>query len=238
MYDKTRQCNSITLAKIMEYISSEKATKILDFGCGTGNYLEAISQLSHAQCYGVDASPEMLDVAKDKKMNVKLSRGNHKQVLFPNNFFDFIYVLDVLQHIPQNELHLLFSELSRVLQPGCPILFLTVSHQQLNKRTWNSYFPSAATIQKLRFPDISRICELGESQNLLCESTLLLEEVRYEIISKLFINHVCNKAYSIFHLLDEHEYQKGKEQLLEDYKIKKKWEYNHGETIIVLRKKL
>lgn len=236
MYDKTRQCNTIILAKIMEYITPEENIKILDFGCGTGNYLEAVSQLSHAQCYGVDASSEMLDKARNKKIIAELYRGSHKRLPFPDNFFDFIYVLDVFQHIPQGELHLLFAELSRVLKTDCPILFLTVSHKQLNKRTWNYYFPSAATIQISRFPDISQICDLGEFQNLSYESMLTLEEIHRETIPELFINHVCNKAYSVFHLLDEQEYQNGKKQLLKDYEAKKEWEYNHGETIIVFRK--
>lgn len=224
------------LAKIFEYISSENYKNVLDFGCGTGNYLEVISKLPHVQCYGVDASSEMLSVAQRKEMPVKLCVGNHKKMSFPDNYFDFIYVLDVLQHIPQNELHLLFSELYRVLKPGCPILFLTVSHEQLNERTWNSYFPSAATIQRSRFPDIKLICKLGAFQDLFLDTILSIEEVRYERIPELFVNHVYNKAYSVFHLLTEQEYKKGKKQLLADYSAKKEWEYKHGETILVLRK--
>lgn len=238
IYDKTRQCNSMILAKLFEYLSSENHLKVLDFGCGTGNYLEAIAQLPHVECYGVDASAEMLSVAKCKKIPVKLCIGNHKNVSFPDNYFDFIYVIDVLQHIPQNELHLLFSELHRVLKPGCPILLLTVSHTQLNQRTWNSYFPSAATIQKLRFPEIKLVCELGKYANLSCEALLSIEEVRHETIPESFVNHVCNKSYSVFHLLTEQEYEKGRKQLLADYSAKKEWDYRHGETIIVLRKNI
>lgn len=236
IYDKTRQYNPMILAKIFEYISSKNNKNILDFGCGTGNYLEAISQLPYVQCYGVDVSSEMLSVAKCKKMPVKLCIGNHQKISFPDNYFDFIYVLDVLQHIPQDELHLLFSELHRVLKPGCSILFLTVSHKQLNERTWNAYFPSAATIQRSRFPDIKLICKLGALQDLFFDASLSIEEVRRERIPELFVNHVCNKAYSVFHLLTEQEYQKGKKQLLADYSAKKEWEYKHGETILVFRK--
>lgn len=72
MYDKTRQCSPMILGKLYEYISSENHLNVLDFGCGTGNYLEAISQLPNVQCYGVDASSEMLCTAKTKKMPVKL----------------------------------------------------------------------------------------------------------------------------------------------------------------------
>lgn len=68
------------------------------------------------------------------------------------------------------------------------------------------------------------------------DTLLSIEEVRLETIPELFVNHVCNKAYSIFHLLTEQEYQKGKKQLLADYSAKKEWEYRHGETIVVLRK--
>ena len=237
VYDQTRQCNSMILAKIIEYIPINRNSKVLDFGCGTGNYLHGISQLSHAKYYGVDASSEMIDVAKHKKISAEFKIGNHKHLPFSDDFFDFVYVLDVLQHIPQNELHLFFIELSRVLKPGCPVLFLTVSHQQLKKRTWNEYFPSAAAIQISRFPDIPLICNLGKKCNLSCESTMTLEEVRNEIIPELFINHVSNKAYSIFQLLNDQEYQTGKKQLLKDFSDQKQWKYNHGETIVVFRKK-
>ena len=68
IYDKTRQCNPVILAKIFEYISSKNDINVLDFGCGTGNYLEAISHLPNVQCYGVDASTEMLNIAQCKEM--------------------------------------------------------------------------------------------------------------------------------------------------------------------------
>lgn len=236
MYDKTRQYDPMILAKIMEYIPIRENVKILDFGCGTGNYLKAVSQICPVQCFGVDVSSEMLSTAEQKKMAAKFSCGSHKHIPFSNDFFDFVYVLDVLQHIPLDELYMLFVELFRVMKPGSPVLFLTVSHQQLKKRTWNSYFPNAATIQISRFPDISQFCELGNTQKFSCETVLAIEEVRQEPISETFVNHVCNRAYSIFHLMDEQEYQKGKQRLLEDYKGKKVWNYNHGETILVFRK--
>lgn len=126
---------------------------------------------------------------------------------------------------------MLFSELYRVLKPGCPILLLTVSHDQLNQRTWNTYFPSAATIQRQRFPDIKLICKLAAFENLSCEALLFIEEVRHETIPELFVNHVCNKAYSVFHLLSEPEYQKGKEQLLMDYREKKNGNISTGKPL-------
>lgn len=237
IYDKTRQYNSIVVSKIMEYIPQLSNSRILDFGCGTGNYLEVISQLTNAQCYGIDASKEMIAIAKQKEIRATFYIGNHRRLLFPDNYFDFIYILDVLQHIPKNDLDILFSELYRILKPNAPLLFLTVSHQQLKDRTWNTYFPTAANIQTKRFPDIGEICDLGEKYHLINESLLKLEETRYEKIPKLFVDHVCNKAFSIFHLLDEQEYKQGKKKLLEDFKNSKTWIYNHGETIIVLRKK-
>ena len=238
MYDKTRGCDIMIVTKIIEYISLLKNGKILDFGCGTGNYLEALSNLTDNQFYGIDASSDMIEIARKKKIKAHFNISTHKSLPFPDEFFDFIYIIDVLQHIPGHELKQLICEISRVLKPGGKILILTVSHQQLANRTWNSYFPSAAKIQITRFPSIDLIHELGKSQNLLLDYTLSLEEVRYEEIPELFINHVCNKAYSIFHLLDEVEYQKGREQIILDYQKKKNWQYNHGETIMVLHKKI
>jgi len=83
---------------------------ILDFGCGTGNYMYAIKKLTTAEIYGVEPSDDMREKALSKGLNVR--NGDHSVIPFGDGFFDFIYMTDVIHHV--QDLKIMFSEFFRI----------------------------------------------------------------------------------------------------------------------------
>ena len=108
----------IELAKVMP------GDKVLDVGCGTGNLTLTAKSAAGAggAAYGIDASPEMIDVArkKAKRLNsdVVFDIGLIEKIPFPDVTFDVVVSRLVIHHLPDDLKHKAFAEIFRVLKPG------------------------------------------------------------------------------------------------------------------------
>lgn len=141
-YDNVRSADLKLISLFSEEVEINENTRILDFGCGTGNYADKLQKVTGAKIYGVDPSEGMREKAKAKNSNVVFYKGNHEKIPFDNNFFHFIYMTDVIHHIP--EIRIMFNELKRVLKSDGKICIATQSHKQIEKRFYVKYFPTTA----------------------------------------------------------------------------------------------
>ncbi len=86
---------------------------VLEVGCGTGLVLSRIARF--ARCArGVDLSPRMLELAREKHLDVQLASAT--DLPFEDNTFDVSCSFKVLAHIRDIEQAL--SEMTRVVRPG------------------------------------------------------------------------------------------------------------------------
>ena len=83
--------------KLLETISLNEYNNILEVGCGTGYWLNAIKALN-VNCFGLDYSIGMLKEAKSKKRCGNLINGDANALPFKNNKFDFIFCMNALHH--------------------------------------------------------------------------------------------------------------------------------------------
>jgi SAM-dependent methyltransferase len=96
--------------------------KFLDVGCGLGFFLEGVRRSSSWKAYGVEISPEAASFAREK-LNLDVYCGELPSAGFPDRFFDYLHVNNVLEHVldPPGFLR----ECRRILQPG-GFLYLSV----------------------------------------------------------------------------------------------------------------
>jgi len=226
-YDLTRSANIDILDRFAEVFPFEGKT-ILDFGCGTGNFAHALNQMTTAKVYGVEPSAAMREKAVAKGVDARA--GDHTAIPFEDGFFDFIYMTDVIHHVP--DLKAMFSEFRRVLKSGGLVGILTESHDQLATRFWVRYFPATVAVERERYPDIPHIIKAAERTGLRAYKTVATDEARLFAISEDFLRLAENKGYSIFHLIEEDEYQTGLAALREDYVKQAEISSAHGETLL------
>lgn len=230
-YDLTRTAN----INIINLFASElplDGKVILDFGCGTGNFAYAVKKLAAAEVYGVEPSDGMREKALEKGLDVRC--GDHASIPFEDSFFDFIYMTDVIHHVP--DLKKMFTEFSRVLKPGGFVCILTESHRQLEMRFWVKYFPATIDAEKKRYPDIPDIVNAAKTAGFSEYKTAVTDADSKFTVSEDFVKLVENKGYSMFRLIEETDYQTGLAALIRDFEDKTMIYNNHGETLVWLKK--
>jgi ubiquinone/menaquinone biosynthesis C-methylase UbiE len=187
---------------------------ILDFGCGTGNYLLRISQRYKCNCYGLEPSEGMREKAIIKNPNVKIIEGNHENISFEDNFFDLIYTIDVIHYI--KNLDLFFSNLYKKLKENGKICIKTQTLNQIETRWFNKYFPSLENSEKERGKHIEQIEEMAIKNNLVLEKIDIKKYPDEIEITEHFIKNVEEKNFSMFEYINENEYKEGLENLKKD----------------------
>lgn len=93
----------------------EKASRLLDLGCGDGNNLAWLGQFAHS-LWGSDYNLIRLARAKKIMPEAETFLANILDYPAPDNTFDMIFFNHVIEHIPDDMAAL--KEIRRILAPG------------------------------------------------------------------------------------------------------------------------
>ena len=114
-YARTRSFIPDDIKSLGEYITS--GDKVLDSGCANGRLFE-IAGPKGADFYGIDPSEKLIEIAKKKYPEAKFQVASGLALPFPDNYFDKVYSISVIHHIPSKYLQLRYlRETRRVLKP-------------------------------------------------------------------------------------------------------------------------
>jgi demethylmenaquinone methyltransferase/2-methoxy-6-polyprenyl-1,4-benzoquinol methylase/phosphoethanolamine N-methyltransferase len=109
---------------VIEMAKIKPGDSVLDIGCGTGNLTQTakITATSSGSVCGIDASPEMIEVAR-KKANKAGSKiafdvGLIEKIAYPDATFNVVISRLVIHHLPDDLKRQGFAEIFRVLKPG------------------------------------------------------------------------------------------------------------------------
>ena len=130
-YTRTRAFIPEDIKNLAQY--SLLRERVLDSGCASGRLFEILRGVDY---FGLDISEKLIEIAKQKYPKGKFLVANALNLPFPNNFFDKIYSISVLHHIPSKEFRLQYlKEAKRVLKPG-GLLILRVWDFWKRKEGW------------------------------------------------------------------------------------------------------
>jgi ubiquinone/menaquinone biosynthesis C-methylase UbiE len=138
-------------------------SRVIEIGCGTGNYIGSLRASVGCHSWGIDPSDQMLAQAVGCSPAVQITRGRAEQVPFPENSFDLMFSVDVVHHVTDRKQA--FSEAMRVLRPNGRFCTVTDSEEILRTRQPLSvYFPETVAVELSRYPAIDLLrTELSEA---------------------------------------------------------------------------
>ena len=175
-YDKTRAAVGvetilISLARTGVPLGNQA---VLEAGCGTGNYLEALRP--HLGCLaGIDFSEGMLAQARAKlSEDVDLTCGSILGMPYKDERFDGITCNQVIHHLEEGpgasddpadwkpcsfpNVTQFIQEAYRVLRPGGAFVINATSHQQFRDGYWwADLIPVAVARLSCRMPDLDQL---------------------------------------------------------------------------------
>lgn len=122
----------LKIVESIRYTSLPKDARILEIGCGTGANIHAIDQAfpENFIFFCVDISSQMLEEARKKKYNSKISfiKCDASQLAFGNEEFEFILSVFVLHEMSEEKQRQAVHEIYRVLKPGRYVLVADFSN--------------------------------------------------------------------------------------------------------------
>lgn len=232
-YDQTRDFDPIVVDALARGAGLRPQSQVLDFGCGTGNYLGELRRRYVCDCFGVDPSAGMRRAATRKHPDLHIRDGDHRHIPFNEASFDLIYMTDVLHHVP--DLCQLFGELQRCLKPEGMICIATESHTQIAARFYNAYFPSLCDSEIRRYPTIESVADVATRQTFAAPRVEVLANQLERCVDEDLIAAVSAKSFSMFDGISELEFQEGLASLIAD-KGRKFHPRGEGVTLVWFRR--
>ena len=102
--------------KMAELADVSDGDSVLDVGCGNGKLLSEISRKADVKAYGIDVSPNMIEVCRQRYKGIDFKTASGERLSFDDDSFDLLTICCVLHHI--NNPGKFFEEARRVLKVG------------------------------------------------------------------------------------------------------------------------
>jgi len=108
----------VKLTKFEKLVGSPPR-KILDAGCGTGKHSIYFAGQGY-DVYGIDKSSGMLREAVKNSVGLQINfaMGDIRSLSFPNDFFDGMWTVAAIAHLPPADKRKFIQEAHRVLKPN------------------------------------------------------------------------------------------------------------------------
>jgi len=110
-----------------EFMNTDKSYRVLEIGHGASSlFFRIFNSSDKIDCYGIDEN--------DRKNTVSISALNKLRVSYPNvtfysgylgesndlpsSFFDLVFSVSVIEHVPEEQLQAFHKDVFRILKPG------------------------------------------------------------------------------------------------------------------------
>lgn len=212
VYDRGRDHGPELLQLWMDVVASsvgkQQINTILDLGCGTGRFSEALASHFDADVIGVDPSTKMLDQARKKLCGprVRYQLGCGEAIPLPDDSVDLVFMSMSFHHF--QDPMAAARECRRVLPAGATAFLRAGIRDRISSYPYVDFFPASRPILEDCLPTAAFIREVFESAGL---STVSSQVVTQQIAASLvaYAEKLSAGADSVLAQLTHHDFQEG-----------------------------
>jgi len=181
---------NVILDILKRLFPKERNCNIIDIGCGPGNMLSYLSKFGPT--YGLDTSEEAIELCKKRGYDA-VKKGDIERIDYPNETFDAVLGLDVLEHCV-NDVSAL-KEVFRICKIGGYCIFTVPAYQFL----WTEH--DSALHHKRRYVREELMAKFKKENFLLIKTsyfnTLLFPlQFYFRIFKKISMSFISNRKTS------------------------------------------
>lgn len=125
----------LVVAGVM-YLKAEERGKLLDVGCGNGQFLARMQELGW-EVIGVEPDPKAVSIAREH-FGLNVFQGTLEEIKFPDESFDAITMNHVIEHV--SDPVRLLVECRRILSPGGKLVVVTPNMKSLGSVLFGKYW--------------------------------------------------------------------------------------------------
>jgi SAM-dependent methyltransferase len=210
-YSRFRRIHPGVLAHLLLTGRIGATTRVLEVGCGTGNYITTLDALVGCPCSGLDPSAEMLAQAERDAGSVRFATGRGEALPYADGAFDLVFSVDVIHHVADRASF--YREAFRVLSPDGRVCTVTDSELTIPRRVpLTKYFPETVPHELRRYPSSATL------HGLMSEAGFALLPDEDASFDRLITDAdaYCAKAFSCLHLISDDEHRHGVERMEAD----------------------
>jgi SAM-dependent methyltransferase len=210
-YGRLRNVHAPLLEALISGAGIHARSRVLELGCGTGNYICAIGARTGCSAWGVDPSGAMLSTARSQEPQFTWICAPAENPGLTDERFDFVFNVDAVHHF-QDRARVFSGIASVLLSTGC-ICTATDSEEIIqNRAPLSIYWPETIELELARYPRIDTLeneLRAAGFVNLRCEEVSatgwLTDPAPYQ-----------KKVFSALRLLPEPAFERGLRHLKAD----------------------
>jgi ubiquinone/menaquinone biosynthesis C-methylase UbiE len=213
VYDSGRSYTPGVLQQWLDLLSShapDNVRHILDLGCGTGRYTQAMANHFGANVTGIDPSVRMLDQARTKTTSdrVVFLESSGDQIPVVDGAADLVFMSMVVHHL--SDIGVTARECLRVLREGGRVCIRNSTVDTPCPEL--DFFPGLRAIIERELPSRQRIITAFEIAGFQTETRRLIRHVMAPSW-KAYADRIALRANSLIARLAEEEFASGMTRL-------------------------
>jgi len=163
---------------VAAHVKGQHIKTILDLGCGTGRFTEALRSRFEAEVIGIDPSKKMLEQARSKLSGSRFryEHGRGESIPLPDNSVDLIFMSMIFHHFDNPKLAA--RECRRVLRNKATVFLRAGTRERISSYPYVDFFPASRSILEDCLPTNTFVREVFEAAGF---GTITSEVVTQEI---------------------------------------------------------